>query len=285
MSDDSEGTSLWDQIDAIPVVNLDNRPERWESLLQSAGDLFPPGKLSRHSASYGREIPGFGEVPWFRGRSTDNRWAARAGCTLSHRKIMEKAVWEGWKTVLILEDDADFSEVTSPEFLEILRDLLSNRDTWDICYLGYSKATGPARQTGVSGERGLFRISGAATTHAYLINEKARDWLVQNLPPEESIWRWTARHRIIDRWYSWNLSKHLKVLAVSPAIVPQAEGYSDIVQQKVDYKNQFPGKVTHKQTYESRLRFACSRICWRARGFLTLLHDSLRYIRKKYNGF
>jgi len=277
--------SVWDRIDAIPVVNLDCRPERWADLLASANGIFPEGKLTRFSASYGREIPGFGKPPWFRGKLTDNRWAARAGCTLSHQRIVEKAVSNGWKTVLVLEDDADFSNVSEVELVAILENLLANTRKWDVCYLGYSKATGPARLVGTVGGRDLCHVSGCATTHAYLINTTARDWLLQRLPSVESVWRWTARHRIIDRWYSWHLSRNLKVIAVSPALVPQAEGYSDIMQQKVDYNTEFPGRVTHNQTSESHLRFACSRICWRARGFLTLLYDSIRYIRKKYNGF
>lgn len=285
MTDKLDEKSVWDQIDAVPVINLDNRPDRWARMLETTGDLFPPGKLARFSASFGKEIPGFGTLPWFRGRPTDSRWAARAGCTLSHRRVVEEATKHGWHTVLILEDDADFSIVDAEEFVATLRNLLADRESWDVCYLGYSKSTGPARMSGSHGNREYLRVSGCATTHAYLINSKARDWLMQNLPPEQSIWRWTAKHRIIDRWYAWNLSKHLKVLAISPAIIPQTEGFSDIVQQEVDYTSDFPGLVTRKQTHRSHVGYIGSRLIWHLRYHLSLMHDSIRYLRKKKKGF
>lgn len=285
MTDKLDEQSVWDQIDAVPVINLDNRPDRWRRMLETTGDLFPPGKLARFSASLGKKIPGFATLPWFRGKPTDSRWAARAGCTLSHRRVVEEATKHGWNTILILEDDADFSMIDSKEFVATLMYLLEHREIWDVCYLGYSKSSGPARKSSSYGNREYCRVSGCATTHAYLINSKARDWLMQNLPSEDAIWQWTARHRIVDRWYAWNLSKHLKVLAISPAIIPQTEGFSDIVQQEVDYKNEFPGLVTREQTHGSNIRYFVSRLFWHLRYHLTSMHDSIRYLRKKRKGF
>jgi glycosyl transferase family 25 len=275
--------SPWDLIDAVPVVNLDNRPERWEKFLSSANGMLPEDKMFRFSASLGSAIPGYGTAPWFKGKPTDSRWAGKAGCTLSHQRIMAKAKEQGWEMLLILEDDADFSETDKDELAAVLWEVLSKRSSWDICFLGFSKTRGPSRPSGKAAKRDIFEITGCGTTHAYLVNAKARNWLVDQLPSEKSIWPWIAKHRVIDRWYSWNLSLKLKVLAVSPSIITQATGFSDLVGKNVDYSSVFPGKVTRFAS--NGISFHLERSWWRARGISTLLHDSIRYLIKCEKGF
>ncbi len=275
--------SPWDQIDAIPVINLDKRPERWEQIVETTKGIFPENKLIRFSAALGVAIPGYGESPWFNGKSTDSRWAARAGCTLSHQQIMTMAIEKGWQTFLILEDDADFSQTDGKELAAVVGKLLVDRSSWDICYLGFSKTRGPSRLVSDIGKRGTYEVSGCGTTHAYLVNVTARDWLARNLPAEDSIWPWIAKHRVIDRWYSWNLARHLKVLAVSPSIITQTTGYSDLVENNVDYNIEFPGKVT--LVPDSSMGYHMARVSWRVKGMTTLLHDSIRYLLKCIKGF
>ena len=73
-------------IDAVIVINLDHRPDRWEEFQEHHGHQIPSDKLHRISGIFGQEITGFGEHPWFRGRDRDKVWAGKAGCTLSHRR-------------------------------------------------------------------------------------------------------------------------------------------------------------------------------------------------------
>ncbi len=283
MKAERQSESPWDPIDAVPVVNLDNRPERWEKFLASANGIVPADKMFRFSASLGTAIPGYGTAPWFKGKPTDSRWAGRAGCTLSHHRIMAKAKEQGWEMLLILEDDADFSETDKDELAAVLREVFSKRTSWDICYLGFSKTRGPSRFAGTAAKRDLFEITGCGTTHAYLVNAKAINWLVDQLPSEKSIWPWIAKHRVIDRWYSWNLSQKMKVLAVSPSIITQATGFSDLVGSNVDYSSEFPGKVI--RVTGNGIAFYFERLWWRVRGITTLLHDSIRYCMKCKKGF
>lgn len=278
-----QNDSPWDLIDAVPVVNLDNRPERWEKFLASAKGMLPADKMFRFSASLGSAIPGYGTAPWFKGKPTDSRWAGRAGCTLSHQRIMAEAREQGWDMLLILEDDADFSQTDEEELAAVLREVLAVRSSWDICYLGFSKTRGPSRPVGTEGKRDVFEITGCGTTHAYLVNAKARDWLVDKLPSEKTTWPWIAKHRVIDRWYSWNLALKLKVLAVSPSIITQATGFSDLVGSDVDYNSEFPGKVV--RVTGNPIAFRLERLWWRVRGLTTLLHDSIRYQMKRRKGF
>ncbi len=279
----TEHDSIWNQIAFVPVVNLDNRPERWNRLLVSSKECVPAEKLRRISAVVGRDLPSFKDPKWFKGKPTDARWAARAGCTLSHRKIMEMAESEDQPFTLVIEDDADFSKIYSSEFSYLLEQLIEDHTSWDVCYLGYSKATGPALLKTQVGTHSIFEVSGCATTHAYLVNARARNWILKNLPTEAAIWTWIAKHRAIDRWYARHLSRNLRVIAISPALIPQSEGYSDILQQEVDYEIEFPGKVT--KISNSDLTYQYARFWWRITCLVASSYDSLRYLIKRSNGF
>lgn len=283
MNQPLKSNSPWVHIDAVSVVNLDIRPERWDAFIKSAEGLIPTEKIYRLSASLGVGLPGFGLPPWFRGRITDKRWGAKAGCTLSHQRTMETAVAHGWETILVMEDDADLHKFTTEDLTVTLEYLFSNPSSWDVCYLGYSKTRGPSLKAGMAGSREFVYVSGCATTHAYLVNRKARDWILKKLPSQESIWDWTARHRIIDRWYCWHLSRSLKVVAISPGLVPQLEGFSDIVEQKVDYLFEFPNRVTDAHT--KALTYTFARMAWRIKGLATAIHDGIRYWIKRTKGF
>lgn len=240
-------SNFFRHVDGVLVINLDARPERYARLSNewaAMGVVTPI--LTRLSAVAGVELPGFGERPWFRKGSGDRRWGARAGCTLSHRKAMGHAREHGWQTTLVLEDDADLTSIT-PGFMETLASALFGKDApaWDVCYLGFSKSVGPSlklRQLDV--DHALFEATGCYTTHAYLVRAGARDWIFNQIAPEEKTWAWHARHRIIDRWYTRHLYRAQRVLAVSPSLIPQTEGFSDIVQRQVDYATDFTSNVT-----------------------------------------
>ncbi|HEY6005313.1 MAG TPA: glycosyltransferase family 25 protein [Anaeromyxobacter sp.] len=56
------------------------------------------------------------------------------GCSLSHRAIYEEVVKNGWRRVLVLEDDV----VPHPGALDLLPATLGQLpEGWELCYLGY----------------------------------------------------------------------------------------------------------------------------------------------------
>jgi hypothetical protein len=221
---------FWGLVDGVVVINLDQRPDRWQLFCQSAQGVVPPPVIHRLSARLGRDVPGFGRRPWFRGRKRDRVWAARAGCVLSHRLALQKARDAGWDTVLVLEDDVAFA----PDFLALATPLASalQIQNWQVCYLGFTEPWGPSRVlTPLGGPHALHQVHGCTTTHAYLVRAAARDWILDKLPSEPGIWRWLAAHRAIDRWYQRQLGLHFRVTCVSPGVIRQADGYSDIAEQ------------------------------------------------------
>ena len=139
MSENLTRHPVWELIDGILVVNLDTSTERMETFREVNALKLPWEKVSRLSAVLGRALPTYGQRPWFT-ESTGERarfWGGTAGCALSHRKAIEQAKAEGWRNVLILEDDA---HVTSgKKELDFLQDLLQNLGGKYMLYLGYNR--------------------------------------------------------------------------------------------------------------------------------------------------
>jgi GR25 family glycosyltransferase involved in LPS biosynthesis len=277
--------SFWHAIDAVLVINLDHRIERWEQLRVESADLIPPEKLHRVPAVLGSEIPGFGKAPWFRGGSRANTWAARGGCVLAHRRALEMARRAGWERILILEDDAAFDGEFSNQLDSLESALFNSKLKWAVCYLGFTEPQGPFNTlVHLSESHQLARIYGCKCTHAYIVNAPLRDWLLDQLPDESTIWRWLAVNRAIDRWYLSTLGKHFQVLAVSPSIIRQKDDFSDIV-----------GRVTHYFSESSSLcsiPTASGSPTFGLRYFLRIqttrlgrLYNYLSAIRKRFAGF
>lgn len=220
--------SFWQLIDGTFVVNLDQRTDRWAQFQSAAQNIIPAEKLHRLSACVGRDLPGFGQRPWFRGGKRDNTWAGRAGCLQSHRRALLKAREKNWRTVLLLEDDAEFSP-HFPALTEALTAALREHE-WQVCYLGFTEPWAPGRQLAKLNDTfALHQVHGCTTTHAYLVRETARDWILSQLPDETKVWSWLATHRAIDRWYQRQLGLRFPVVCVSPSLVNQSASASDIV--------------------------------------------------------
>jgi len=218
---------LTDLADGVLVVNLDNRPERWTQTVDVLSRLIPADRLARLPAVPGVALPGYGQPPWFRGRRRDRTWAGRAGCALSHRQAIALAKRKGWRSVLIFEDDIELTHVAST-VAQCLPEQLDHV-AWDVCYLGYTDPVSPFRKIAdLEADHALIEVSGCSTTHAYLLRDSTFDWLLEQLPETDRIWPWISRHRAIDRWYYRNLASRFRVLALSPSIVNQQGGFSDI---------------------------------------------------------
>lgn len=115
-----------------------------------------------------------------RGRKVLN--AGEIGCFLSHREIWKLCKERGYKRVLILEDDAEFSQ-----------DFEFNVDKlplcWDMLYLGqhnydrdFIAKSGSGKDAALIHhiDKNLFRASHCWLTHAYAINSKCIDYLLEN---------------------------------------------------------------------------------------------------------
>jgi glycosyl transferase family 25 len=225
-----KSSRFWSEIDAVLVINLEHSTDRWQDFLALSRNIIPQELVHRITAVPGEKIGGYGQRPWFRGGFRADTWARRGGCVLSHRRALELARDRGWKRVLILEDDVEFCSGFSSSANELGLAMSDNSFEWDMVYLGFTKAKGPFKTLRMlTGGRHVTQIFGCHCTHAYIVNSNMQDWLLRKLPDESSIWPWLALHRAIDRWFSSHLGIRFKVLAVSPPMINQRTGFSEIL--------------------------------------------------------
>ena len=222
--------SVWNQIDGILVINLDESVERYERFKQVNRNFLPLEKVQRLSAVYGRRLPTFGKKPWFTEQTGDraNFWGGTAGCALSHRRAIEKAKAEGWKNVLILEDDAVVRDNASG--VDMLAQALEELTGNYMLYLGFNKPVPYGRLLKKGGAVDLWQVEGVLATHAYLLPQSMYDIVLSLLPTEENVWEWLTRYRAIDSMYRDYLSAvpGVRICALYPVLVDQGESLSDI---------------------------------------------------------
>ena len=129
----------------------------------------------------------------------------------------------------------------------------------------------------------LFAVSGAYTTHAYLVKPRAIEWILSRLAENNNVWPWLARNRSIDRWYARHLSKSLCVVAISPSIATQHGGFSDIMGKSVNSAAEFSGQVSDVvsdiKVWQKKRRFHFFKLSIGDFG------DRFRALGKRYFGF
>lgn len=191
--------TCWVDVDAVLVINLDARTDRWEAFQTQLGPIFPPEKLHRVAARRGTELPGYEAPPWF-GVDTGARassWAGVAGCALSHRRAMETVLQNGWKRALICEDDIELSSVDIlPDITEMLR--CTPDDAY--LYLGYHGETPRGRLMKRTPHGELWEVEGVLACHSYIVSDEVCRRLLPHLPDESNVWAWVARYRAIDNF-------------------------------------------------------------------------------------
>lgn len=222
--------TLWQAVDGVVLINLDSRADRRDAFMENVGCHIPPQKLRRLSAVLGRDLPGYGQAPWFAERTGERAgyWAGVAGCTLSHRNAIRLAKEEGWRRVLILEDDV----VPTPQegAAELLGRALQQLHGPYALYWGYNRPV-PHGSRFMDGQGiGLWRVDGALAAHAYMLSAEVYDLLLDCLPTDGEVWEWVARYRAVDTFYMDYLSPELgvAVYALYPTLFSQGSTVSDI---------------------------------------------------------
>jgi glycosyl transferase, family 25 len=242
MSD--SGHNFWDCLDAVLVINLDHRTDRWDDVQRQLASVVPEGKLHRVPAVLGRTLEGYGNSQWFRRTKRASTWGGRAGCLLSHRNALRLARDRGWRRVLILEDDAFLIlPLNAGSGLKLACFLTEQGHDYGALFLGFTSPQKPVRSIFTLGTGGptLFQISGCSTTHAYVVDASLYSVLLAQFPSDDRrVWAWLARHVAIDRWYSLHLDRLTKVAALSPQAIIQGASISDITGREADYHGGTP---------------------------------------------
>jgi glycosyl transferase family 25 len=229
--------SFWDQIDAILVINLKHRTDRWDRINRMLQDQGVADKVIKIEAVEGNQLAGFGSRPWFRKNSAEKLLrmkAGAAGCCLSHRKAIETAQQRQCKRVLILEDDALFSSNATDESMDFIGTFLGQQPSVDMFYLGFYQKHclhQPVAEKVIDDQAlNIWRIRGPLMLHAVVIDKRIYPKLLDGLPTEKNIWPWMTYWGSIDAWIQNKFGRDstIKIYGCRPSIVVQQANFSDI---------------------------------------------------------
>ena len=213
-------------IDKIFIINLENRTDRKEQIIR---ELRKQG-ISKDEYEFFKAIkPSMADVlSW----TTDYCGHVRQdvgvskfdgyrigclGCLCSHVEVCKLALSRGYKNILILEDDVEFTDSINklkPYSKQV-------NDDYDMLYLAGSHL-GEWKMV----SENVKRVVGTHTTGSYCISERVMKYLVSNIDSYD---------KEIDVFYAKEVQPRFRCFCVHPHVVRQRDGYSDIQQNVVRY--------------------------------------------------
>jgi len=192
---------ICDTFDRVVVVNLARRPERLERFRSLLTD-WPFNTPERFEAVDGQAVG----VPaeWDKG-------AGAWGCLLSHRQILDRAIADGVRALLVLEDDAYPVENFAARAMEFLRNVPPD---WDGLHFGAQHLLPPRPL-----RPGVVRCGASNRTHAFAVRGRL-------MPILSQFWHNTTNDHC-DIVLS-SLMSHFNFYAPDPLLIGQDSGHSDI---------------------------------------------------------
>lgn len=188
-------------IEHVIYINLAHRTDRQQQLRQQLS-ILPSTKISRLEAVLDKRVDG------------------HVGCTRSHIAALQLAIENKWDNVLILEDDAVWSDLGQ---FSLLSRLASN--PYDVIVLGgtYASHENYRLQKCHSAASYLIRNHYLATL-LLCFQRSLSDLLRTAHPPTSALDVAWHQLQAKDNWY-----------LVYPPLMVQGAGYSDIANKSVDY--------------------------------------------------
>ena len=166
------------------------------------------------------------------------------GCLESHIECIKEAKELEYENILMLEDDILINE----KVVEDIEKVYIPED-FDMFYLGYHI------NNGFKFGKNILKLLSAQTTHAYIINKRVFDFILNNIENDWStISEWSLRNkyesltnynvRAIDLFYSkWIHHHRLKTYGIYPMLIHQKPDFSDIENRQIDYRDLMNNKA------------------------------------------
>ena len=203
---------ITDFFDKTVCINLDRRFDRWSECVTE----FEKNKLTgieRFKAVDGKDLQ---QLP--KGFLTQSRLAL----VLTNMLILDKAIEEDYNSILILEDDVEFTnQVTNMKsFFDSLP------DDWDMLYFGGNHNTHMGTNPPTIVNDKVCKLHNTFSTHCVAINKKAFKEVLERLKKCDNA---------LDVIYV-ELQSKLNVYSFYPMIATQRVSFSDIENKITDYK-------------------------------------------------
>ena len=201
--------SISTYIQHVVYINLDSRTDR-RAQMDEQLKIFPADKVHRVSGVEDKDYP-------------------YLGCAKGHLSAIKLSIDNGWDNVLILEDDAMWSNIDTayPVFEKLVK------NPYDVIMLGGTTA---------EFNKDTFKVYKSKSAASYLINKKYYDTILRKA--EDSIKAFkpgvtTTEEITPNVAVFYPLQEADSWFLVSPALMTQREGYSSILKKYTDYKGLF----------------------------------------------
>lgn len=226
------------KIDKIFIINLESRTDRKNEILNEMqkikahelcevevfNAICPTIELiEKWNSDFLNPIP-----EWAQKENIDpnNYRLGSFGCLLSHFSIIKKSLSLGYENILIFEDDAQFISykedlyTTLNKYLNFIKIALDN---FGIMYLGSNNNQKTIRKI----IDNVYLTYGSLTTHSYIINKNAMQFISDNL---------IGYTKEIDKFYQETIQQQFQCITISPPLVQQRRSFSNILNKNVSYK-------------------------------------------------
>ena len=152
------------------------------------------------------------------------------GCTMSHRDIYRLAKNQGYRNILIFEDDFEFL-VTPAEFETEIIQLFESNIEFDVCMLAYNLMASDTCQS-----PHLLRVFEAQTASAYIVKIHYYDVLIQLYDCAIPLLESTRQHWLYANDQAWKALQSMNYwYCTKTRIGKQRDGFSDNAQEYVSY--------------------------------------------------
>jgi len=207
--------------DKVICINLAKRYDRWEEMQEQFNKHKI--KVSRFNAIDGNPMGWKSEN--FAGKETSFNGAM--GCIASHVNVYSLAKQNGWKNVLIIEDDCDFIDNLNEMFEESIKTLPNK---WDLLYFGGVHETRGGKFVPEKFNKYFVRAKRIITTTCYAVNHTAYDLILDTVLKKKPYFDCP-----IDTYLGAYIQPSLKTYAYHPPIAWQRPSHSDIQNAHRDY--------------------------------------------------
>ena len=223
---------MFDYFDKIYCINLDSRPDRWKQAQKEFDKVGILDRVERFSAMTSKNEGG----PQGKNVRGKLKWKNLDGTIMSHMTCIKNAKDNGWKNVLIFEDDVYFDGYDSDKLSKSL-ELLKSRK-WNLFFLGgniIDLDVGWQKFEKLSND--LYEVNlPIYAIHAYAVNHTAYRRILRNhyLKVDWELNDITSHHRRV-----WSMDKYLgdkidKKHTIGTPVCFQREGHSDINNEVIE---------------------------------------------------
>jgi glycosyl transferase family 25 len=196
-------------IDKVIYINLDKRTDRrieFETQAELYGISYERFSAISHS---------FGIV----------------GCTMSHLQVYKLAKKQGYRNILVFEDDFEFL-VSPAEFETEIVQLFESNIEFDVCMLAYNLIASDTCQSSH-----LLRVFEAQTASAYIVKIHYYDVLIQLYDSVIPLLESTRKHWLYANDQAWKVLQGMNCwYCTKTRIGKQRDGFSDNAQEYVSYQ-------------------------------------------------